>query len=1043
MYKLPISKYKNAAPKLIKREQILNGITTNRLSNTIGSLINCSLKHITFALDSSSGGSVCTFRHDDLNKRPTFSNDGFCVTHAHSGPITDIQYNTFNQSVLATCGFDSQIQLWSVKDNENWASSFIKLDQIGSLPLNENRSDCIQWNPNVDNILVSTSLNTIYLWDVQHVSGHLTAIRSHNEAIQGISWKRDGSLICTTAKDKTMQIIDPRNMQIDQNLKIENAKTANKDSKVVWLGTSDCILSSVYTQSFQREVHLWDIRNPSSPVHEYSIDTGNNVLIPYYDYDTSVCFLIGKAETLVRYCEVLMTDQWNFTCNSAQQIDDQIKGVCMVPKFGLDLMKCELDRLLLLTRNSLYPLPYFVPRRSYYDFHSDVYPETYNVNEAGLNKSDWLSGINADPIKIPLNPNNQKKYFNINGADNNETSKPGRIELSTPILVAENKQTTPQTPSASVSTLISSMNKITSSNESANTPNLNPPTSSLKSTSQISITPVTTSAPEVTASSNSEPKPTTVLLRSTTNRQPVQFNVDADVASEKSSSNIINSNGHGHSNGKENTNELIGSNGSNTDRKSKVKSVYYQSKYKYINGKPSHKNEHITNIRNLSTMWPSECNGFQVNSRHAAFLLAGSSGQIGIVELNKPGRLPDTTINSIVNKSKVSDFQWDPFNEETLAVACDDGTIKIWKIPEEGIDRSFEEPDIELRGHLERLYCIKYHPYAKNVIASASYDRTIKIWNIESRQAVITLRGHTDVVFSISWSPCGNKIATICKDGFVRVYEPLVNEMPIVEAKVGPGPGSKAARIEWVLNGSCLLVSGFGRSNIRQIYLFDSEDLSLLQSEDINQSPSLLIPYYDPDIHVLYLYAKGEETVYLYEIQETDPYFQVLSPYKPEGLHFAIAFLPKLSCDIKSAEIAKTYRLTKDNRIEKISFTVPRVKLGYFQDDIYPDTIDRQTPYLSAQEWISGAKVNFVYISLQPNDMEKLTEMLAIEQANQTPKPVAKDLKKFSSIQPAGDLYNPENLNEDEKKIISSMLQRATLFYKEKSDDESENSDWN
>jgi coronin-7 len=88
-------------------------------------------------------------------------------------------------------------------------------------------------------------------------------------------------------------------------------------------------------------------------------------------------------------------------------------------------------------------------------------------------------------------------------------------------------------------------------------------------------------------------------------------------------------------------------------------------------------------------MWPSECNGFQINSKHAAFLLAGSSGQIGIVEvfkkihilkseiylkkiylkkLNKPGRLPDSTINSIVNKSKVSDFQWDPFDDETLAV---------------------------------------------------------------------------------------------------------------------------------------------------------------------------------------------------------------------------------------------------------------------------------------------------------------------------------------------------------------------------------------
>lgn len=158
---------------------------------------------------------------------------------------------------------------------------------------------------------------------------------------------------------------------------------------------------------------------------------------------------------------------------------------------------------------------------------------------------------------------------------------------------------------------------------------------------------------------------------------------------------------------------------------------------------------------------------------------------------------------------------------------------------------------------------------------------------------------------------------------------------------------------------------------MRQIYLFDSETLNLLQSEDINQSPSLLIPFYDSDINVLYLYAKGEETLYLYEIQEEEPYFQVLSPYKTEGLHFAITFLPKLFCDIKSAEISKAFRLTKDNRIEKMSFIVPRVKLGYFQDDIYPDTIDRRQPYLSADEWLSGAKFNLKYISLQPDNMQR------------------------------------------------------------------------
>ena len=134
------------------------------MANTIGSLISATTKHVTFALDST-GGCISTFRHDDFNKRLTFNNE-FCQTHAHNGPITDIQYNLFEPTILASCGFDAQIQLWLV--NEDVESSSIKLDNLSTIRLNENRSDCCLWNPNVDKILLSSSLNTIYLWDVEH-----------------------------------------------------------------------------------------------------------------------------------------------------------------------------------------------------------------------------------------------------------------------------------------------------------------------------------------------------------------------------------------------------------------------------------------------------------------------------------------------------------------------------------------------------------------------------------------------------------------------------------------------------------------------------------------------------------------------------------------------------------------------------------------------------------------------------------------------------------------------------------------------------------
>jgi coronin-7 len=63
----------------------------------------------------------------------------------------------------------------------------------------------------------------------------------------------------------------------------------------------------------------------------------------------------------------------------------------------------------------------------------------------------------------------------------------------------------------------------------------------------------------------------------------------------------------------------------------------------------------------------------------------------------------------------------------------------------------------------------------------------------------------------MSWNLNGSKLATICKDGFIRVYEPIESETPLIQEKAGPPAGGKSARIEWVMNGKALLISGFGK----------------------------------------------------------------------------------------------------------------------------------------------------------------------------------------------------------------------------------------
>lgn len=234
------------------------------------------------------------------------------------------------------------------------------------------------------------------------------------------------------------------------------------------------------------------------------------------------------------------------------------------------------------------------------------------------------------------------------------------------------------------------------------------------------------------------------------------------------------------------------------------------SKFRHLKGTPGHKSTQIDNVRNISRQLGGECDGFQANHERVAVPLAGPGGKIAIYELAKTGRLPDGVIPSLVNGSNIMDFQWDPFNPQRLAVACDDGTVKFWSIPAGGLTEPTNTPDSELVAHADKIYLIKFHPCAKDVLLTASYDMTMKIWNVNDTQKErICLTGHTDQIFSFAWSPCGQYGATVCRDGKVRVYNPRKSTEPIQE---GAGPsGTRGARIVWAIEGEYLVVTGFDK----------------------------------------------------------------------------------------------------------------------------------------------------------------------------------------------------------------------------------------
>ncbi|XP_030567468.1 coronin-7 isoform X1 [Drosophila novamexicana] len=395
------------------------------------------------------------------------------------------------------------------------------------------------------------------------------------------------------------------------------------------------------------------------------------------------------------------------------------------------------------------------------------------------------------------------------------------------------------------------------------------------------------------------------------------------------------------------------------------------SKFRHLKGTPGHKSTHIENLRNLSRQIPGECNGFHANHERVAVPLSGPGGKIAIFELSRPGRLPDGVIPSLVNGSNIMDFQWDPFDAQRLAVACDDGIVKLWRIEEGGLSEPTNTPQGELTAHLDKIYFIRFHPLAADVLLTASYDMTIKLWDLRTMTEKCALTGHTDQIFDFAWSPCGKLGASVCKDGKIRVYNPRQSETPVRE---GNGPvGTRGARITWALEGHYIVCTGFDKVSERQISVYNAQKLTApLNTASLDVSPSILIPYYDEDSSTLFVTGKGDSTIYCYEITDEEPYICPLSHHRCSSLHQGLSFLTKNHCDVASVEFSKAYRLT-NTTIEPLSFTVPRIKSELFQDDLFPPTRITWSATLSAEDWFACNDKIAAKVSLKPEGMDTLS----------------------------------------------------------------------
>jgi len=440
-------------------------------------------------------------------------------------------------------------------------------------------------------------------------------------------------------------------------------------------------------------------------------------------------------------------------------------------------------------------------------------------------------------------------------------------------------------------------------------------------------------------------------------------------------------------------------------------SKYQGSKYRHIVGTVQKKELWYPDIKPTTS---SDYNTIAASALWVA--VAWNNNGIGILGLDQLGKRPSLEVPLIHgHSSAITDLAFSPFNDSILASASEDCTVKVWEIPAEMKEKStFSDIKTNLSGHKKRVDSLAFHPTASNILATGSQDKTIKVWDLESGKERLTLPEHGDAVQSISWDYEGSLLASMSKDGKLRIIDPRANQITqMVEAH----PGVKPNRVAWLGSTNKIATTGFNKMRERQFGLWDARNIATpSKMTRLDTSTGIIDLFYDNDSSLLVLAGKGDGGIRLVEIEsEASKTFTDLAPVQTDAPQKSTTVIPKRAVDLMNTEVIRVLRLTA-NAIAPVSYSVPRKTKSEFQEDLYPPTASL-VPAMTGEEWFGGATKRPNLIQLKPSSnpykfWESPKEESSKEESSSSSYPSS------SSSGPASTPSTPKESPAEPKKVV-------------------------
>mmetsp|Transcript_9547 Transcript_9547/g.16736 ORF Transcript_9547/g.16736 Transcript_9547/m.16736 type:complete len:346 (-) Transcript_9547:164-1201(-) len=166
-----------------------------------------------------------------------------------------------------------------------------------------------------------------------------------------------------------------------------------------------------------------------------------------------------------------------------------------------------------------------------------------------------------------------------------------------------------------------------------------------------------------------------------------------------------------------------------------------------------------------------------------------------------------SVIRAFDTQDGLFDCCWSEQNENQLASASGDGSIKLWDVKSRD-----NFPIQHFKEHQQEAASVDWNLVHKSTLASSSWDGTVKIWNPMIPNSVATFHEHSGSVYNARWSPRNpNTLVTCSADSTVKIFD--VNQ-PRSVATIRAHEGEVLA-VDWNKYNEFVFASGSVDRTIR------------------------------------------------------------------------------------------------------------------------------------------------------------------------------------------------------------------------------------